>query len=171
MHVVSRVPADERTATLAVDGTLLNAQHEMSEESVEVLRSISRRGIKVALCSGRSLPAIQDHAKRLGLPCGIPVVAYNGAAGLLASPPEWTHGASELFTMPVPRPAVEALLRVAAANNLLVQYYLGDDIYVSCRSDAHMAFTHRYAELTGVAAHQYVESYDDCTSQGLPYKM
>ena len=57
-----------RTVKLAafdMDGTLLNAQHTLSDASVRALRELSDAGIIVSLCTGRSSPAIEAHVERL----------------------------------------------------------------------------------------------------------
>eukprot|EP00966_Prymnesium_polylepis_P331823 7387388-Prymnesium_polylepis.1 len=160
-----------RMLALDMDGTLLNQRHELSHASVATLQSLAARGIDIALCSGRSAPAMQAAAAELDLCRPMPVVSYNGALGLLARAPNWTQGAAELFTSPVPDDAVEAVLRVAEEHGLLVQYYVGDHTHVVCRTPEHTALTERYVELTGVAAHKYDQSYTAARALGLPYKL
>ena len=154
---------------LDMDGTLLNKQHQLSDGSIEALRSLDERGMTIALCSGRSTIAMHDAAEKLGL-SRTPIVSFNGAAGLIATPPGFNLAASELFTTPVPEATVDALLGVCERQGVLVQYYIGNDIYVACKSDQHVDLTRRYAALTGVAAHLYVDSYDEARQRGLPYK-
>jgi len=79
--------------------------------------------------------------------------------------------AQVLYTTPVPMDAVSRVLQVCEASNLLVQYYVGSDIYVACRNEEHVTLTKRYAALTGVPAHKYVESYDEGIARGAPYKL
>ena len=160
-----------RTVALDMDGTLLNKRHALSEASVASLRSLSDRGIDIALCSGRSAPAMRAAATELALSRPMPMVSYNGALGLLTRAPGWTTTSTELFTSPVPEDAVTEVLRVAEDHGLLVQYYYGDHIYVVCKTDEHVQLTERYVELTGVAAHVHEESYARATALGAPYKM
>ena len=165
-----RPPTPLRMVALDMDGTLLNAGHELSDESLATLRSLSARGIVIALCSGRSTAAIHDHAKRLALSRPLPIVAFNGAAGLLADAPGYALGARELFCTPLPVEAVDAVLAVADGRGEVVQYYHGLDIHVACKTEAHMALTKKYAALTGVAAHVHSTSYDEAKEKGTPYK-
>ena len=160
-----------RMVALDLDGTLLNRDHTISDVNREAIRSIAERGVTVALCSGRSTVAMQAHAVHLDLGFNLPVVSFNGAAGMLARSPGWATSAEELFTTPVTREAVEALLEVCASRGLLVQYYVGNDIYVVCKTPEHFDLCARYAELTGVAAHKYVDSYEEGLARSLPYKM
>lgn len=159
-----------RMVALDMDGTLLNARHELSDESLATLRSLSARGIVIALCSGRSTAAIHDHAERLALSRPLPIVAFNGAAGLLAEGPGYALGARELFCTPLPAEAVDAVLAVAEGRGEVVQYYHGLDIHVACKTEAHVALTKKYAALTGVAAHVYSTSYEEAKAKGTPYK-
>ena len=71
----------------------------------------------------------------------------------------------------MPADAVAAVLALAEEHGLLVQYYVGDAIHVACRSEEHAALTRRYAELTGVAAHVHVDSYDEAIGYGPPPKL
>lgn len=160
-----------RLVALDLDGTLLNRRHALSETSIATLRSLADRGVDVALCSGRSAPAMQAAAAELDLCRPMPIIAYNGALGLHACSPLWTRSATELFLLPVPADAVEAVLRVADEHGLLVQYYVGEHIHVACKTEAHMQLTERYVSLTGIAAHQYVDTYDCARALGPPYKM
>lgn len=72
-----------RMVALDMDGTLLNAQHQLSPESVEVLQSLNAQGIIVSLCSGRSHVAMAGAVRTLALPL-VPLVCFNGALGLRA---------------------------------------------------------------------------------------
>lgn len=159
-----------RMVALDMDGTLLNANHELSADSLSTLRSLSSRGITIALCSGRSTAAIHDHAEKLALSKPMPVVAFNGAAGFLAAAPGYCLAAKELFCVPLPDAAVDVVLSAAERQGELVQYYVERDIEVVCKTDAHVELTRRYATLTGVAAHKYAESYAEGRARGLPYK-
>jgi Cof subfamily protein (haloacid dehalogenase superfamily) len=162
-------PASFHMVALDMDGTLLNANHVLSDESLSTLRSLSERGITVALCSGRATAAIQDHAAEINLQSEMPIVCFNGAAGLLARAPGWTTAAVELFRTPLPEEAVTPLLDLCEERGMLVQYYIENDICVCCRSDAHRELARRYATLTGVEQ-KHVATYDEARARGLPYK-
>ena len=160
-----------RLVALDMDGTALNKEHALSERTLTTLRSLSARGVSIALCSGRSIPAIREHAAHLNLDRALPVVAFNGACGVLATAPNWTDDADVLYTTPVPVDAVAKVLEVCEAAGLLVQYYVGSDIYVACKTEEHTELTRRYARLTGVPAHKYTDSYREAIVRGAPYKL
>ena len=50
-----------------MDGTALSSRGFLSDLSLATLRDLADRGVEVAFCSGRSAPAIQDHAASLAL--------------------------------------------------------------------------------------------------------
>lgn len=162
-----------RMVALDLDGTLLNRKHEASPAAVETLRELHAAGVVIALCSGRSHVAMYETARRLQLP-EVPLVCFNGALGLRCSA-DFLFGKGgepeEMFKTPVPEEAAQGVLRHAAQRGELVQYYVGPDIHVVCQTDDHVALTHDYAALTGVAAHVYQKTYDEAIARGLPYKM
>jgi len=153
---------------LDMDGTLLGADHRISSRALGLLQKLSEEGVLISLCTGRSTPAILEHVSQLKLSCPIPVVAFNGALGMSCTADGQTV---PLYTAPVPAEVVAAVLKLADENGLLVQYYVGDDIYVVCKTIAHRELTYRYAGLIGVKAHVYVESYDEAIARGMPYKL
>ena len=67
-------------AAFDLDGTLLNDYHELSDRSIDLLRKLSSQGVIIALATGRSGPAVYEHARRLRLPRPLPVVCYNGGS-------------------------------------------------------------------------------------------
>eukprot|EP00667_Euglena_gracilis_P004131 EG_transcript_4145 len=155
-----KVPPGQQFSAIAVDldGTLLNEDHKVSEATRATLQALSRRGLRVILATGRSLPACHEHVRALALDVPLPVVCYNGACGVVYHP-----GREEpevLFEVPVPRPQREALLQLAEELGVLAQYYHGDHIYVRCRSEQHHNLIHRYRTLSGVG-HTQVASYEE----------
>ena len=55
-----------------------------------------------------------------------------------------------IFKAPLSAAAADAVLALGAAEGVVAQYYIGDDIHVHCKSDAHRELTERYKTLTGV---------------------
>jgi Cof subfamily protein (haloacid dehalogenase superfamily) len=66
-----------------LDGTLLNDQHEIDLENVEILQAVSRKGIKVVVTTGRSLVGGQQIFSKLGLAGNL--IALNGAVTVAIS--------------------------------------------------------------------------------------
>jgi Cof subfamily protein (haloacid dehalogenase superfamily) len=66
-----------------LDGTLLNDQHEIDLENVEMLQAVSRKGVKVVVTTGRSLVGGQQIFSKLGLSGDL--IALNGAVTVAVS--------------------------------------------------------------------------------------
>lgn len=60
-----------------IDGTLLDNNSKVTEESIEALRKLDEAGIKVVLASGRVFPSIKYNQALLGIKG--PIVATNGS--------------------------------------------------------------------------------------------
>ena len=60
-----------------IDGTLLDNNSKVTDESREALNKLDDAGIKVVLASGRVFPSIKYNQKLLGIPG--PIVATNGS--------------------------------------------------------------------------------------------
>jgi len=58
---------DVRLLALDIDGTLMNSQKQFPENNCRVLQECERRGIKIALVSGRSFELMRDLARQLGI--------------------------------------------------------------------------------------------------------
>lgn len=50
---------------LDLDGTLLNSKHQMSEESIAVLRMLEEKGMKIAIVTGRGSYEARKYAKHI----------------------------------------------------------------------------------------------------------
>lgn len=63
-----------------LDGTLLNANHELNPATIKAAKEAKERGIKIVLCSGRPLTGLQKFLNELGLTePGDFSISYNGA--------------------------------------------------------------------------------------------
>jgi len=60
-----------------MDGTLLNAEHEISRENIEALEYFTQNGGRFTLATGRMIHAINLYAQML--PVNAPIIALNGA--------------------------------------------------------------------------------------------
>lgn len=60
-----------------IDGTLLDNNSKVTDESREALKKLDDAGIKIVLASGRVFPSIKYNQKLLGIPG--PIVATNGS--------------------------------------------------------------------------------------------
>lgn len=107
---------------LDLDGTLLNNSHELSERSINILRSLSRNGVMVGIATGRSIKNIVKYLNALDLPQDyVPTVLYNGAYGFkfVKHGSEWKQ--EELFGFPLPLAQTDAVLNFAANQGCVAQ--------------------------------------------------
>lgn len=58
---------DIKLIALDMDGTLLNEQHEVTEENRQAIREAENRGVRVVLSTGRSLKTARDYVLSLEL--------------------------------------------------------------------------------------------------------
>ena len=83
-----------------------------------------------------------------------------------------SRGYEPFFSAPLPRPAVETLIRLASTHGLLLQYYIGDRIHVACRTASHYEMVRRDAAFyAGYEPHLVVPDYDEALRLGLPHKL
>lgn len=63
-----------------IDGTLLNSQHEVTDEVKDAIQAAKDKGVKIVLCTGRPIGGVQRYLADLNLQEeGDYVIAYNGA--------------------------------------------------------------------------------------------
>lgn len=60
-----------------VDGTLLNAKHDLPQENLEVIKEIKKAGKHVIIATGRPPLELDNLLEQIGIP--IPVICANGA--------------------------------------------------------------------------------------------
>lgn len=61
-----------------MDGTLLNSNHEVTEENKVTLQKAFAKGIKIAICTGRLFMSARYYSDLIGI-TNTPVIASNGA--------------------------------------------------------------------------------------------
>jgi len=163
-----------KMVALDLDGTLLNGAHQVSASSRSKLAELAELGVLIVVASGRSGPAMYPLIEALALPqLQTFAVAYNGAC-CFEFPRGFNHKQQQHeggAALPLPggkkkifgesflaETTAKTILRFAEARGLLAQVYVGNDIFVNCKSDDHRQFTRRYAELTG-CDHRQTDEY------------
>ena len=66
-----------RLIALDIDGTLVDSRRELTDATVDAVRDAAGRGVRVTVCTGRSLPSAADAVRHL--PLNAPYVLNNGA--------------------------------------------------------------------------------------------
>ena len=146
-----------------LDGTLLNPEHRLTQPTLDKLRELDGLGVSIVFATGRSAPAVYEHVAALGIQSTLPCVLYNGAVCYAFPQPcadaaEASARKEELFSLGIDLADAAAVCAFAAERDLLVQYYVGDHIYVRPTCDEHRDLVRRYHELTG-ASHTTVDDY------------
>eukprot|EP00630_Chrysocystis_fragilis_P001586 CAMPEP_0197396962 /NCGR_PEP_ID=MMETSP1165-20131217/10617_1 /TAXON_ID=284809 /ORGANISM="Chrysocystis fragilis, Strain CCMP3189" /LENGTH=284 /DNA_ID=CAMNT_0042922835 /DNA_START=1 /DNA_END=852 /DNA_ORIENTATION=- len=156
----------KQLVALDLDGTLLNEKHAVSARNKAKLHELAELGVIVTLASGRSGPAQYHIVESLALPCDESyTVAYNGAVGYrfgrgFAAATPAAHK-EVVFKTPLDPECANFMIAFAQREGLLAQVYVGDHIYVCCKSDEHYDLARRYTELTS-CSHVFLD--DDYAS-------
>jgi len=66
-----------RLVATDMDGTLLNANHEISEKNKQTIQNLQARGIEVIAATGRNFPEAMAPVRQAGL--SLPAICINGA--------------------------------------------------------------------------------------------
>jgi len=181
-----------RMAAFDLDGTLLNNDHQISDASVEYLRSLHDRGFIISIATGRTPVATAEVIRRLSLEYprphseGFPVVTTNGAKGIhvcyyAGSMKEEKGGNNpmldgrmslkQLFHNPVPLDLARKALKLDKEIGCVTNYYIDHDIYAQVQEDWHLEATKKYAALTGVQFTYCEDDYDGAMARGPPSKL
>ena len=112
-----------------IDGTFLNAQHEVLASTDQAVKRLIRQGIPLVLVSARMPEAIYPITDRMGI--RIPVISYSGALVVLAD-------GTEIYSKTMQPAHTKAVLQeiVARWPSAVVNYYAGRHWYVRDTMDA-----------------------------------
>jgi hypothetical protein len=106
-----------------LDGTLLDDRKAIHPDNVHALREAHRRGIHVAICSGRMVPRIEPIVDCLGVDCAI--IAYNGGKVVGRQ----ADGRRTVLHQPLPADVADRFVRYSRDRGLLLNFYLEDVLY------------------------------------------
>ncbi|HEU4963836.1 MAG TPA: HAD-IIB family hydrolase, partial [Bacilli bacterium] len=117
---LKRAPGSFKLAAFDMDGTLLNAKHQLSHRSVTAVKTIAEQGIIVLVATGRMMSAVREHLDILGTK-GI-VVSHNGALVKDSETGQIYHHET------VPRPLVMQLIDWAEEAEIILHLNFDDNI-------------------------------------------
>lgn len=126
--------------TFDLDGTLLDAEHQLHEKTIEAVEAVRKKGIKTLVATGRMYISAKPHIDKLELTD--PVITYNGA--LVMNPVK----NKEIYHSPIPFPIAEKISKRVEECNYYLQAFLDDTLYVSEKND----YTEKYENIAGVVA-------------------
>lgn len=140
-----------------MDGTILPAAKPLSERTKATLRRVSRQGVSVVLCSGRSALSLSRYAREIGLAQG-EMICFNGARVV-------DLGTGEVLARNEIDPAVgREMLAWLAARNCYAHYFAGDQWF--CREECDIS--RQYARQTGVEPRYTHRPLEACMTEPAP---
>lgn len=143
MSVASVVPRlRPQLVAIDIDDTLLDVDHTLHDEVVDVITEARARGVHVLLATGRMFRSALPFARRLGLTGHL--ITYNG--GLVRGVDGTT-----LFHRPVPAEAARRLVPFAHRENLCLNLYIDDELVVERADDERVAYYVSIAQVEPVA--------------------
>lgn len=123
-----------------LDGTLLNKEHQISEENKKAIQEAVAKGVVVTIATGRMYVSALPYAQELGV--DVPIITYNGA--LIKS-----VSGEEFFNAYLPEDAVKDMLDYCLKRNWQIQVYSDDELYFIERG----AYEKAYEEAVDVEGH------------------
>lgn len=105
-----------------MDGTFLNSKSEIPEESIRVVDECEKLGIKFAICSGRTIPALNHFRKELG--CRGYLIGANGGHIVKADLSE------TVYRMTLSMEDAKSLYDLSKIIDTHLMVWSGDTLYV-----------------------------------------
>ena len=137
---------------LDLDGTLLDADAQLTPRTADAVRALAETGLFVLLCTGRSVAGTRQHAETLGL--GAPVVTYNGS---------WIGipGEEPLHYIGIPNEHLDLLLRAERTADFVFRHRAEEKYTVMTDHPEHVLIAEWFANV------QRLDSIDDLPAQDL----
>ncbi len=141
-----------------IDGTLLNSKSELTENTIEILKKASEKGIYIVLTSGRMTSVIKDFCKKIGADKFL--IAENGASIVDLQLDEL------IYKRYIPKNVVLDIINMCEENNIYYMIYTNKELIV--KNLKHMAlffYKQNYnpnARLnTHIATCEYIKALED----------
>lgn len=105
-----------------MDGTLLNSNHEISEENKLTLQKAFSKGINIAICTGRIFMSARYYSDLIGI-TNTPVIASNGAY--------IKNGYTDkaIYENPLPKDLVIEIYNIIKKYNLQINFNSWDTLF------------------------------------------
>ena len=110
-----------------LDGTLVNAAYEITEENKKAVQAAAKLGVPTVIATGRMHRSAVQYAEALGVDA--PIISYNGAI-------VQTAGGELLASSYLEPQVVERVLGYVFARGWYVQSYVGDALYYVEKTEA-----------------------------------
>jgi len=112
---------ETKLVVLDLDGTLLNNQHEITEETKIYLNKLKSKGIKIVIATGRTYTAAKRYHNELAL--DTPLISCNG--GFIYDP----IGKKVIDGHPISKETIKNIFNILQDSNTFFQFYSADTIY------------------------------------------
>lgn len=110
-----------RLVACDLDGTLLNNDHEITDDNRKVVEDLKAKDIPFVIATGRIYPSAAEFAKSLDL--STPIIACNGA--VVKDPVE----DKILYHYPVDKDTMLALIKICKKHDIYFHIYSLDTVY------------------------------------------
>ena len=143
-----------RLMAVDMDGTLLNANDEITPRTQNAIKEITDKGIVFTLCTGRPLQGVKKYIEQLDLDC--PVITYNGAVIIHSKTGEI------LFHQTMDKSEAQQVYDFALSNNAMFIVWSNNRLYASEISEK----TEFYEQITSTKA-TLLTDFDELLAQGI----
>ncbi|EGG15029.1 HAD superfamily hydrolase-like protein [Cavenderia fasciculata] len=149
-----------KVIALDLDGTILNSDKKVSENSKRVFQHLNKHysDVEILLASGRAPYLVSPVETELEVDCSL--IGYNGGVCLSKKEGE---GRTTVFSKPISKHDAFDILKYAEENNHCLNVY-GDGIVYAVSKQKQKA--DNYATMTG-ATYQFIESYYELDKMGV----
>lgn len=111
---------------LDIDGTLIDDNFNVSNNTIEAIKSLIDKGIYVALATGRAHRAADNVRKQTGI--DLPILSHNGGKIILAN-------GKEVSNIKLPISMVKNIIRYSEENEIYIKIYVDDIFYVNVENE------------------------------------
>lgn len=122
-----------------LDGTLLNNNHSISSYTLDILKELDERGIKIVIATGRSYTSLKPRVHQLGLEH--PVICYNGAVIRDGRDDSIIHDSS------LSEEASRILIEISRREGIYFHGFLDGDFHY----EKETIYTDHYREISGLS--------------------
>lgn len=123
-----------KMVALDLDGTLLTDEGIITPGTVETIQEVMASGVMVTLATGRMFPSAKRFADQLQL--DVPIITYQGA--IIKDAAEKKVWFEQLLSPDIS----ERLIQIAKEENVHIQVYLDDMLYVTKNNEEIKAYAH-----------------------------
>lgn len=123
---------DIKLVAVDIDGTLIDDNHNISKNTIDIIRRLKEKGTEISLVTGRAHISAQKIMNQIGI--NLPIISHNGGKVALESGKIITN---EKF----PISLVEKVLEYGEKNKRYMKIYIDDLFYVNFDNEATRRFS------------------------------